>query len=65
MTYRTVKRILERREQGLMPSQTEQVCIQSKWLQLYGLGGCDCYPYTGFWDMVKDIIGYYEDGGLR
>jgi hypothetical protein len=60
MTYRTVKRIKERRKQGVMPSTTEWVGVLSKWLKLYGMGGCDCYPYTTFWDMVNDLLFYYE-----
>jgi hypothetical protein len=62
MTYREAKQIKERHKKGIMPTDHEQAIIPSAWLRLYGTGGCDCYPYIGFWDMLDDIISYYEGG---
>ena len=59
MTYREAKQLKERHAKGIQPTNHEGAEVLATWLKLYGTGGCDCYPYTGFWDMVDDIIAYY------
>jgi len=41
-------------------STHEAAMINSAWLQIFGTGGCDCYPYTSELDMFNDLLEHYN-----
>ena len=48
------------RKKRLILSDKHLIQIQGMWLEMFGTGGCDHYPYLTIYDQLTDLAEHYK-----